>query len=1029
MKTNAILRILCAETDREALQPILDALKVKGLKIADAESGLKKEELLLAVLSEAFFSDEEKEKALLQTLSTGAENVLPLKLDESEIPDELMNALYARNIIMAADRSPELIAERVLSAIPEKKSDLPKVLIAGAAVLVVLAGLLVWRSASTRSEPVSTPEPEEQMEEIINVSVAFGLTEEDLAKITGVMIVGDQAEFYTEGNHSFDSLATRSAEDGTGHYYSREDGHELPMTRYDDLRFLSLMPNLSYLYLTQMDAAELPDLTSSQKLSDVVLSDVNITDLGWLATPSLKSISIMNATDEARDLSPLTACRYLEHVGIDLGGRDVDFSGFAPPNLKTVNISNSSQYEPRTALDLSSLSACSELQECEIDRAPVTDLSFLENAENLKTLTLNSLDSLQDISALRNAKQLKSLAIEYCPRVTDYSPVAGCTALEEIHIQGDANPDAIRDASFLSDLPKLRDIALFACNLNNMNFLEGISRNQESIRLGFAGTIRDYTGLAFIKHYESLHVNPRDADNPERDSRGGTFSAVLPYIQDAQIDNLMLYTCRGVDLSALPDGIEDLSIRYGDLEDLSGLKPYSLRRLELWDCQYLQSLNGLENIPTLFRDNATVELSITGCPRLNDWSALEGTYLENLKLIGTYQIPDLSEIRMNVLQLESIEGLKDLHCLDSLDSSEGYNLELVGLDELYDLTPLRRLHGDKLLVPPQVADQAEELVEAGNFKKYDIVYPDRSWQPYEGGQELLSLEELETLPKSLLRKVERLRVLGDEVGGNEPGQIQDDWSTGEPVPVWFNQETQEITPLEQGSITDLGVLSELTGLKQLELYCQPLENLNGIQNLSSLEHLQVCSCPNLTDASAAFTLQELRELDISRNPIESIQGVQNLSGLRSFSISETDVSDLSPLQDCDFSDAYENDGLQLMIDGIPAEDFSALSSIRKLRSFRPNNLDAKLWVPALENTEVIELAAANCFHDNESFAAFVQAHPELERLDIPMNGDLTDLSPVLALENLQRLKVSSDMEAALEAVRAAKPGFEIEVQG
>ena len=155
MKQNVVLRLLCADADREALQPVLDALKEKGLRVSDAEGSLRKGELLLAVLSERFFADGEKQKTLLEALSAGAENVLPLKLDEAEIPEELMNALYARNIISASGRDAGLIAERVLSAIPEKKSALPKVLIAGAAVLVVLAGFLLWRSSTP--EAVTAP--------------------------------------------------------------------------------------------------------------------------------------------------------------------------------------------------------------------------------------------------------------------------------------------------------------------------------------------------------------------------------------------------------------------------------------------------------------------------------------------------------------------------------------------------------------------------------------------------------------------------------------------------------------------------------------------------------------------------------------------------------------------------------------------------------------------------------------------------------------------------------------------------------
>ena len=85
-------------------------------------------------------------------------------------------------------------------------------------------------------------------------------------------------------------------------------------------------------------------------------------------------------------------------------------------------------------------------------------------------------------------------------------------------------------------------------------------------------------------------------------------------------------------------------------------------------------------------------------------------------------------------------------------------------------------------------------------------------------------------------------------------------------------------------------------------------------------------------------------------------------------------------------------------------------------------------MPALENTEVYGFWGADVFHDNESFAAFVAAHPELEQLNIPWNEAVTDLSPVLSLDHLQHLRVSENMQAALEPVMAANPGFEIEIQ-
>ena len=124
-----------------------------------------------------------------------------------------------------------------------------------------------------------------------------------------------------------------------------------------------------------------------------------------------------------------------------------------------------------------------------------------------------------------------------------------------------------------------------------------------------------------------------------------------PYIQDAQVDYLMLYECGDVDLSALPDGVAILSIRYGDLAELSGLKPYRLDRLELWDCQYLTSLRGLEVLPSPSAGYGGAELEIVACPRLTDYTALDGASLSGLKLCGVYALPDLSGVSAAYLHL------------------------------------------------------------------------------------------------------------------------------------------------------------------------------------------------------------------------------------------------------------------------------------------------------------------------------------------------------------------------------------------
>ena len=1022
-----VIHLLCSDADRPALQPVLDALQAKGLRVSGEVP--EKNDLVLAVLSEAFYADNDKTDALLDLLAAGAENVLPLQLDGVPSPDAIKNALYARNIIPAAGRDAAHTAERIVDALPKRKSKLPLILTASALVLIAVVGLLIWRGMQKEEAvPVMaevTPEP---------IYIPAGLTEEDLAAIEDVVIVGDYFGYYTDADFreagenwlDIDWVAYDNWDEDGSHWYSKEDGHEYTMTRYDDLRFLELMPRLRFLRLVDVeaDAEVLPDLSGASLLEFVNLRRCNIDSLEWLRGAKLHSFDAQ--LTQIADYSPLSDCARLQHAWIDLY-HAADLSAFAPPQLQYLRLENGEGYGET---DLSGLAACEKLSQVELGALSLRDLDFLRD-KPIRALQLWDMGMLRDISALESLKQLQELEIQYCERVTDYTPIAGCTALEHIHLQCDNNPDAVRDASFLADLPKLRDIHLYGCNLNNMDFLEGIAAHQSRISLGFAGDVLDYSGLAAIQNYDYLHVNPRYHNG----SRGGEFTAVLPYIQDAKIDFLMLYDCAGIDLSQLPDGIQELSICYSDLRDLSGLKPYSLRRLELRDCQYLGSLNGIEAIPTMFGDRGQMELEIVGCPRLTDYAAISGSNLGHLKLVGQYSLPDLGSLQTRVLRLESIPDLTDLSLLDALSADEKIGIDLVGLDELQDLSPLRRLNGGHLTVPPQVSEQAEELVDEGIFDSFEVAYPDGSWQPFDGAVELLSLDELDTLPAALLRRVERLGIAGDALFDFDRYDIWEDWEhkdrNGNPALQLHDRETDKVTPLSPGVITDLEKLSVLTGLRELYLYGQPIQSLDGIQVFSSLEEFSAKGCTALSDASALFALPELRWVELKCTQVDSIQGVQNLRELRSLNVSNTKVDDLTPLAECDFSAAEEDIGFDLDCNelNLGEEDFAAMAHIRHFGGLAFTDADPSVWISALSDSEILYFGAAGDLHSNEDLAAFAADHPELRQLFLGWAEDITDLTPLLALENLERVEINGDMREAIASLNGQSYGFELEIQG
>ena len=91
------VKLLFAQADKNVLAPILEALGAKGINVS--EGSPEGDEILLAALSENFYADKSLTDALLAAVGKGGDKVLPLQLDKAVIPDDIKNAIYARNII------------------------------------------------------------------------------------------------------------------------------------------------------------------------------------------------------------------------------------------------------------------------------------------------------------------------------------------------------------------------------------------------------------------------------------------------------------------------------------------------------------------------------------------------------------------------------------------------------------------------------------------------------------------------------------------------------------------------------------------------------------------------------------------------------------------------------------------------------------------------------------------------------------------------------------------------------------------
>ena len=353
------------------------------------------------------------------------------------------------------------------------------------------------------------------------------------------------------------------------------------------------------------------------------------------------------------------------------------------------------------------------------------------------------------------------------------------------------------------------------------------------------------------------------------------------------------------------------------------------------------------------------------------------------------------------------------------------------MDQIRDLSPIACVINSSgvLEVPPQLEEQARELQQQGRIQWYSVVYPEGGWELDRSELSLLSLDELDTLPPALLRRVTTLAVAGRTVYDPNGYEVWSRWENNAEHFYLVDRASREETPVDMGAIRDLSAFSALTGLKNLTLICQPIESLAGLENMEKLKALELKGCPKLTDLSPAFAVQNLEKIWIEHTPVSSVQGVQNLYRLNELVLNGTQVSDLSPLTECDFGEAEQRGGVRINLDNIPCRDFSPLASIGHFRNLNVNNIDVKLWREDVRDCRIDELECLNAGIDSETLAGLLSEHPELRRLGVSWSPELTDLTPLLEMESLEEVRVSRDMQAAIDSLNGKDLRFRLDIEG
>ena len=893
---------LYAAADEGRVKPILDALKEKGVTVQKASPG--KRDTLVLFLSENLGGESPEESAFFR-LSAGRELVIPVNLDGCTPPEELQSALMARHALDGAKYGPEELAERIAKAVGGSGgSKLPLALsLLGVLALLVVGGLIAWNrmgkpdlrtvfaQATATPEPTATPTPAPTATPTPSPTPAPTVDgiDVELTKVAEVVYVGDIFKYYRMsdgigGYSQFGSDDERQSYHEVAynngpmdHFYSTETGQEIPMVELGDVSYLAYLPNLMHVTFVNVKVA-LPDLSALEHLKSVTIIHCDIPDIEGLKGAAIQRFEYHG--DTVTDFSPLSGCGKLSNVNLSPWNEQVDLGELRLPALRWLTVCGK-------VTGLGGLDRSDRLQDVHLQNTYLADLSCLQGLK-LEQVRLDDNRRLTSLHGLEGMRTLKYLNIENSPRIRDISALEGCSSLTDFHAGGDWM-DYLTDVSVLGTLPRLQNIGLYGVSVNDLNFLQDLSI-KKNINLGFCiNRGADLSGLGAVDTYSYLHVNTH-----------GNYAAAAPYLEGKTVRQLMIYDGGNVDLSMLPDVTSELDLCECQNRDLTGLSPMDkVSMLWIKNCPYFSSFEGIEDLPKMGRSGSM--LTVENCPRLLNWSGIEGKTFHRIELKGVFTLPDFAALSFTELALEYLDKdtLPDLSCLNGLEQNGRYSFRFVGMDQIVDLSPLFRLYGHSLAVPPQVGDQALGLVDDGHFSQCEIVYPDGGWDPNSVQVELLSLDELDTLPPSILKHVKRLTLAGDTIVPDEEAWVEEDYSTYPPALYLHYDGEEERIPVEPGTLTDLSILSKLTGLEGLTVYAQPrLVSLEGIQNMGELQRLNIHTAPALTDASAAFTVQSLEELSLRFTAISSVQGVQNLYALKRLDVNDSPVADLSPLTAC-----------------------------------------------------------------------------------------------------------------------------------
>lgn len=269
----------------------------------------------------------------------------------------------------------------------------------------------------------------------------------------------------------------------------------------------------------------------------------------------------------------------------------------------------------------------------------------------------------------------------------------------------------------------------------------------------------------------------------------------------------------------------------------------------------------------------------------------------------------------------------------------------------------------------------------------------------------------------------KTEVFVNELGRTQPvGDIND-------ISDFALLKNARVMTLAANQVSDISPLYRIKTLEWLALNCNPIKSLKGIEALQNLKAISIADT-QVSDISPLFDIPSLIYISFENTYVSSIDGIEKLPNLLGFNISRSNLTDLSPLNNIDFSYVNKTEGFRFGAEESMVRDFSPLQRIPKFCDVFVSISHAEAILPFIRNKYVYTLTLMNSDIESTNSLSTIQnlhvlylmgsnqltsldgieEHTNLNEITLSNCPNITDFTPLLALQNLQVLTLSAYME-------------------